>query len=80
MTNMLLITLAALLLSCSDNTDGQQNEIGSMDTGNRFFSRTSRISDVIADPAFGDYGRLIFPVQTGYWSGNTLEQLRLTYL
>lgn len=76
---MLLTTLAALLLSCSDNTDRQQNEIGSMDTYKGCYSRTSRISDVIADPAFGDYGRLIFPVQTGYWSGNTLEQLRLTY-
>ena len=24
------------------------------------------ISDVIADPVFGEYGRLIFPVDTGY--------------
>lgn len=43
------------------------------------FSRTSRISDVIADPAFGSFGRLLFPVQRSYWSGTTLEELRLTY-
>lgn len=43
------------------------------------YTRTSRISDVMADTVFGDYGRLIFPVNRGYWSGNTLEELCLTY-
>lgn len=43
------------------------------------FTRTSLISDVMNDQAFGNYGRLIFPVNTGYWSGNTLEQLQLTW-
>lgn len=43
------------------------------------FNRRSLISDVMADSVFGDYGRLLFPVQRGYWSGETLEQLRLTY-
>ena len=37
------------------------------------------ISDVISDPVFGEYGRLIFPVDTGYYSGNTLGSLRLTW-
>ena len=37
------------------------------------------IEDVISDPVFGDYGRLIFPVDEGYWSGDTLGQLRLTW-
>ncbi len=37
------------------------------------------ISDVIQDPVFGDYGRLIFPVDTGYYSGNTLGELQLTW-
>lgn len=44
-----------------------------------YYTRSTPIADVMADSAFGDYGRLIFPVQTRYWSGNTLEQLRLTY-
>lgn len=43
------------------------------------YALSSRISAVMADPAFGQYGRLLFPVQNGYWSGETLEQLRLTY-
>ncbi len=47
--------------------------------GNQHFTRTSRIADVMADPAFGDYGRLLFPVEWSYWSGSTLEQLRLTW-
>lgn len=37
------------------------------------------ISDVIQDPVFGDYGRLIFPVDTGYYSGDTLGELQLTW-
>ena len=43
------------------------------------FTRTTRISDVMNDPAFGDWGRLIFPVNEGYWSGETLEDLRLVW-
>lgn len=37
------------------------------------------ISDVIHDPVFGDYGRLIFPVDAGYYSGDTLGELQLTW-
>lgn len=29
------------------------------------------ISEVIRDAVFGDYGRLIFPVNSGYYSGDT---------
>ena len=43
------------------------------------YNRESRISDVMANPAFGTYGRLIFPVNTSYWRGTTLEQLNLTW-
>ena len=43
------------------------------------YNRSSLISDVMADSIFGSYGRLLFPVQRGYWSGETLEQLHLTY-
>ena len=42
------------------------------------YNRQSRISDVMADPSFGDFGRLLFPVNSGYYSGTTLESLRLT--
>ena len=39
----------------------------------------SRIEDVIADPSFGAYGRLIFPLNESYYSGDTLKDLRLTW-
>ncbi len=45
----------------------------------QLFERSSAIEDVIADSAFGNYGRLIFPVDSGYMSGDTLENLRLTW-
>lgn len=43
------------------------------------YTLNTRISDVISDPAFGDYGRLLFPVDEGYYSGNTLDSLSLTW-
>ena len=39
----------------------------------------TKISDVTADPVFGDYGRLIFPVDQGYFGGDTLGSLSLTW-
>ena len=44
-----------------------------------YYNRKSLISDVINDPDFGDWGRLIFPANTSYWSGTTLEDLDLTW-
>ena len=32
----------------------------------------TKISEVIGDPVLGEYGRLIFPVDRGYCSGDTL--------
>ena len=43
------------------------------------FTAETLIRDVMADTAFGEFGRLLFPVDDGYWSGDTLEELRLTY-
>ena len=42
-------------------------------------TRDTRIQSVITDPVFGDYGRLLFPVDTGYYSGDTLGNLHLTW-
>ena len=44
-----------------------------------YYNRQSLIYDVINDPDFGDWGRLIFPANTSYWSVTTLEDLRLTW-
>ena len=43
------------------------------------YTTETRITDVQNDPAFGDYGRLIFPVNSGYMSGDTLGSLHLTW-
>ena len=43
------------------------------------YTRETKISEVISDPIFGDYGRLIFPVNPGYYSGTTLGDLFLTW-
>ena len=43
------------------------------------YTASSRIADVTSGPAFGEYGRLLFPVNSGYWSGDTLGDLRLTW-
>ncbi|MGN1020355.1 MAG: alpha/beta hydrolase [Aristaeellaceae bacterium] len=43
------------------------------------FDRDTPIRTVTEDPAFGTYGRLLFPVDEGYYSGDTLGSLRLTW-
>lgn len=39
----------------------------------------TKITDVMNDPVFGDYGRLIFPLNDSCWSGDTLGDLGLTW-
>ena len=43
------------------------------------YAGDSFISDVIADLAFEDYGRLLFPANRGYYSGDKLNNLSLTW-
>lgn len=43
------------------------------------FTADTPVEAVLQDDAFGDYGRLLFPVDTGYWSGDTLGELQLTW-
>ena len=43
------------------------------------FTADTLVEAVQQDGAFGDYGRLLFPVDTGYWSGDTLGELQLTW-
>ena len=43
------------------------------------FTVDTPIDDVISDPAFDGFGRLLFPVDSGYWDGDTLGELRLTW-
>ena len=43
------------------------------------FTVNTPITDVMKDPAFAAFGRLLFPVQSSYYSGNTLGELHLTW-
>ena len=43
------------------------------------YTVNTRIEEVITDPAFGGYGRLVFPVDSGYYSGSTLGSLGLVW-
>lgn len=56
-----------------------EEEVSEPMVSSKPYTRDTRISDVINDPVFGDYGRMIFPVDKGYYSGETLGELRLTW-
>lgn len=67
------ILLMAMLTACKDS--GETEDALPKD----LYTADTAISDVIRDPAFGDYGRLIFPTDAGYYSGDTLGALRLVW-
>lgn len=46
---------------------------------NQLYTADTEIAQVRNDPVFGDYGRLIFPVDSGYYNGDTLGQLGLIW-
>ena len=49
------------------------------ETKGKYFDTDTKIKDVIYDPVFGNHGRLIFPVNLGYYSGDTLGDLSMTW-
>lgn len=69
----LTVVVLACLLLCAAAADRGEDEMDGPYTVN------TKISDVINDPVFGSWGRLIFPADEGYWSGDTLGDLRLTW-
>lgn len=56
-----------------------ENNMQTTKTREELYTLNTKISDVISDPVFGNYGRLIFPVNSEYYSGDTLGELRLTW-
>lgn len=89
-----VICMCMIITACGMKTDGgnagdrenelfknrvqkteQENTVGTSE----MYTRKTKISDVINDKIFGDYGRLIFPVESEYYSGNTLEELKLIW-
>lgn len=67
-----IAALVCLLSIVAANAEGARTDINAYD-------RNTPIREVMEDPAFGPYGRLLFPVDEGYWSGGTLGELRLVW-
>ncbi|MGN0725495.1 MAG: alpha/beta hydrolase, partial [Treponema sp.] len=74
------LVLILLLFSC-DASRADAKEISSKGTYMKASDITTktRIRDIISDPELGDWGRLLFPVNAGYYSGDTLGDLQLTW-
>ena len=60
-------------------SQGSERENTVQQSADEYYTVNSKITDVINDPVFEEYGRLIFPVDSGYYSGDTLGELRLTW-
>lgn len=75
---LLTAFLAAGCFSQNASDSMAANEGDKMETA-QFYNANSKISDVIKDPDFSGFGRLLFPVEDGYWSGDTLGNLSLIW-
>lgn len=82
----ILICIAVFLAGCSaeiNNADtdskGAETSVQENQNNKKQYTISTKISDVINDPVFENYGRLIFPVNSGYYSGDTLGELGLTW-
>lgn len=76
------VLFTVILSACSNMSQSENITKQEMAEGmnqNEAYTINTKISDVVSNPSFGDYGRLIFPVDSGYYSGNTLGELRLTW-
>ncbi|MBQ9527346.1 MAG: hypothetical protein IJR68_07020, partial [Fretibacterium sp.] len=62
--------LLSFLLMASTGCGG--GNAGTNAKGVEQVTEATKIANVINDPLFGDYGRLIFPVNSGYYSGDTI--------
>ena len=71
MRKMLLLLIGLCLMSFAASAEGE-NDLTP-------WNENTRIDEVTSWEGFGDWGRLIFPVNEGYYSGSTLGQLRLTW-
>lgn len=85
---VMLVCIVAFLVGCNAETNdtdidtdfkGEETSVQANQNDTELYTIDTKISDVINNPIFGDYGRLIFPVNNGYYSGNTLGELELTW-
>ena len=78
--SFILILLAGCVQSTKNiGTDQRESVQNRADFSETSFTVDTAIRDVMDYPGFGDYGRLIFPVNDGYYGGSTLGTLSLTW-
>ena len=68
--------------SSKNKSQEEQQEVRSVLGKGQFyetFTADTRIEDVIQDPAFENFGRLLFPVNKRYYSGDTLGKFSMTW-
>lgn len=85
----IILMISFSLMSCgyAESAKDQDGGGGSMreepiifdESGTENYTADTKISEVMESPVFKDYGRLIFPADSGYYSGDTLGELRLTW-
>lgn len=75
-TSITALLLTLLMTACGPA--GQPEEAKNVEPTAAYTAET-RIEEAAADPVFGEYGRLIFPVNSSYMSGETLGELGLTW-
>lgn len=90
-TALIIAAVLALSLfsSCGNNETAMPSENNSaLEAGSSYnagqnaggaYTLDTKITDVINNPVFKDYGRLIFPVDSGYYSGDTIKDVQLTW-
>lgn len=77
-----VLTLLITLSGCGEAVQPEGSAIKREGDGtvvNTAYTTETPIDTVKNDPTFGDFGRLIFPVDSSYYSGDTLGELRLTW-
>ena len=69
-----VMSFGMTLAGCGRNGDRSQEESGSQKEG-ADYTLTTKAVDVISDPVFEDYGRLIFPVDRTISDGLELRDV-----
>ena len=73
------LCIAIILSICVYETGNDGKEDYIMNNEAASYSTNSTIASVISHPSFKDYGRLMFPLESQYYSGNTLGNLSFTW-
>ena len=77
-----LLSMLLVLSACQkqENTKEDENrQTQGTEMTENYFTPDTKIREVMSDPVFGSFGRLIFPVNSRYYSGDTLGNLSMSW-